>query len=160
MKKSLMICAVAILGLFLVGCGGDTSVDTEQLKGKTMTVSYSTSCTCCKNYIKYLDSHGINVERRTMGQAALNMVKAEHNLDRNAQACHTGTIEGYLVEGHVPVEAIAQLLNNQPEDVTGITVPGMPRHSPGMGEPAGQYLPVKTVGNNGAIEGTFTEVYY
>jgi hypothetical protein len=157
--KRISLWAIPLFVLFLVGCGSEAP-STKNLEGRTMTVSYSTQCTCCKNYIDYLDSHGLNVQRRTMGQAGLDMVKAEHNLKRNAQSCHTATIDGYLVEGHVPVQAIAKLLKEQPDDVQGITVPGMPRHSPGMGRPAGQYLPVQSVNEQGTITGTYTEVYY
>ena len=41
-------------------------------------------------------------------------------------------IEGYIIEGHVPAEAIARLLRERPEGVTGLAVPGMPLGSPGM----------------------------
>lgn len=159
MNKSLTTLTVTILALFLVGCGSDAP-STKNLEGKTMTVSYSPSCTCCKNYIDYLESNGINVEKRTMSRTRLNMVKSGFNLKEPAFSCHTAKIDGYLVEGHVPVEAIAKLLKDQPDDVQGITVPGMPRHSPGMGKPAGKDLPVKSVNDQGQITGTYTEVYY
>ncbi len=50
------------------------------------------------------------------------------------QSCHTAVIAGYVVDGHVPVEAIAKLLADKPH-VTGIAVPGMPGGSPGMSGP-------------------------
>ena len=43
-----------------------------------------------------------------------------------------GVIEGYAVEGHVPLSAINWLLENKPKDVVGISTPGMPIGSPGM----------------------------
>jgi hypothetical protein len=43
-------------------------------------------------------------------------------------------IDGYVIEGHVPVRDINQLLRDRP-DAIGLTVPGMPTGSPGMGEP-------------------------
>ena len=49
-----------------------------------------------------------------------------------AASCHTSLVAGYAVEGHVPIEAIEQLLRDRP-DVVGLTVPGMPGDSPGMG---------------------------
>lgn len=50
------------------------------------------------------------------------------------QSCHTAMIGGYVVEGHVPVEAIAKLLADKPQ-ITGIAVPGMPGGPPGMSGP-------------------------
>ena len=40
-------------------------------------------------------------------------------------------MDGYVIEGHVPVAAIERLLAERP-DVVGLAVPGMPVGSPGM----------------------------
>jgi hypothetical protein len=48
------------------------------------------------------------------------------------RSCHTLTIGGYFIEGHVPVEAVRKLLDEQPP-IDGIALPGMPAGSPGMG---------------------------
>jgi len=50
--------------------------------------------------------------------------------------CHTSVVEGYVVEGHVPVEAIDRLLSERPA-LDGTSVVGMPASSPGTGEPNG-----------------------
>ncbi|MFD0858612.1 DUF411 domain-containing protein, partial [Roseovarius aquimarinus] len=47
-------------------------------------------------------------------------------------SCHTGEIEGYVIEGHVPPADIRRLLAQRP-DAIGLAVPGMPYGSPGMG---------------------------
>jgi hypothetical protein len=47
------------------------------------------------------------------------------------QACHTAIVDGYVIEGHVPVSEIKRLLSERP-DVIGIAVAGMPAGSPGM----------------------------
>jgi len=49
-------------------------------------------------------------------------------------SCHTGIVEGYVIEGHVPAREIDRLLAERP-DAIGLTVPNMPYGSPGMGEP-------------------------
>ena len=49
-------------------------------------------------------------------------------------SCHTAEIDGYAVEGHVPVREILRLVQEKP-DAVGISVPGMPRGSPGMDGP-------------------------
>ena len=40
-------------------------------------------------------------------------------------------VDGYVIEGHVPVREINRLLNERPE-IIGLAVPGMPIGSPGM----------------------------
>ena len=52
-------------------------------------------------------------------------------MPQNLQSCHTSTIDGYAIEGHVPADVIRQLLKEKPK-VAGIAVPGMPMGSPGM----------------------------
>ena len=49
-------------------------------------------------------------------------------------SCHTGLIDGYLVEGHVPAPDVIRLLAERPAAV-GVAVPGMPLGSPGMEGP-------------------------
>jgi hypothetical protein len=45
--------------------------------------------------------------------------------------CHTGVIEGYAIEGHVPAREVKRLLAEKPK-AAGLAVPGMPTGSPGM----------------------------
>ena len=46
-------------------------------------------------------------------------------------SCHTGVIDGYVIEGHVPAREITRLLTERPRAL-GLAVPAMPRGSPGM----------------------------
>ena len=50
-------------------------------------------------------------------------------------SCHTGTINGYWVEGHVPADLVQKLITEKPTDIRGISAPGMPKGSPGMEGP-------------------------
>jgi hypothetical protein len=47
------------------------------------------------------------------------------------QSCHTAIVDGYIIEGHVPVAEIERLLSERPE-IVGLAVIGMPAGSPGM----------------------------
>jgi hypothetical protein len=49
-----------------------------------------------------------------------------------AASCHTAVVDGYILEGHVPAEAIRRLLDERPT-LIGLALPGMPPDSPGMG---------------------------
>ncbi|MFM7247952.1 MAG: DUF411 domain-containing protein [Actinomycetota bacterium] len=65
-------------------------------------------------------------------------------------SCHTAEVEGYLIEGHVPVQAIQRLLAARP-DAVGLALPGMPADSPGMGgdEATWAAQPVLLIGADG-----------
>ena len=47
-------------------------------------------------------------------------------------SCHTGEIDGNMIEGHVPVADIRRLVKERPSAI-GLAVQGMPYGSPGMG---------------------------
>ncbi len=59
-------------------------------------------------------------------------VKTNYQVPVELQSCHTAIVDGYIIEGHVPVADIERLLNERPSDIAGIAVPGMPVGSPGM----------------------------
>ncbi len=61
----------------------------------------------------------------------MSSIKKKYQIAQNMKSCHTGVIEDYFVEGHVPVEAIEEMLAEKP-DISGIALPGMPPGSPGM----------------------------
>ena len=45
--------------------------------------------------------------------------------------CHTAVVDGYAIEGHVPVREVKRLLAERPK-ARGLAVAGMPAGSPGM----------------------------
>ena len=75
-------------------------------------------------------------------------MKARYGITENLEACHTATIGGYVVEGHVPADLIQRLLRERPA-VAGIAVPGMPARSPGMDGGAGAPYEVLTFTRDG-----------
>ena len=58
-------------------------------------------------------------------------IKAEYQVPLELQSCHTAIVNGYVIEGHVPVDEIVRMLEEKP-DAIGIAVAGMPPGSPGM----------------------------
>lgn len=72
---------------------------------------------------------------------ALNAVKERLGVPRRVQSCHTAEVGGYVVEGHVPADVVRRLLEEQPADVVGIGVGGMPIGSPGMEVSSGRVDP-------------------
>ncbi len=115
----------AILGASLL-MGGMTAAATAE-----MTVYKTEYCGCCDGWVDHAREAGYTVTARNVEQADLIRLKQDGGLAMDLASCHTTFIDGYLIEGHVPVDAIAKLLEEQP-DVIGLTAPGMPQRSPGM----------------------------
>jgi hypothetical protein len=67
-------------------------------------------------------------------------VKRRYQVPSELQSCHTAIVDGYVIEGHVPVEDVERLLSERP-DITGLAVPGMPPGSPGMEVPGADPQP-------------------
>ncbi|GAB4577295.1 MAG: hypothetical protein Fur0022_00260 [Anaerolineales bacterium] len=61
----------------------------------------------------------------------LSPIKQEYNIPAQLQSCHTAIVDGYVIEGHVPVAEVERLLAEKPE-IVGIAAAGMPAGSPGM----------------------------
>ena len=61
----------------------------------------------------------------------LTAVKRNQQIPPQLQSCHTAIVDGYIIEGHVPVAEIERLLEERPA-IAGLAVPGMPVGSPGM----------------------------
>ena len=68
---------------------------------------------------------------KTENVDTLDQVKNRYQIPAELQTCHTAIVDGYVIEGHVPVAEINRLLAEKPE-VIGIAVAGMPAGSPGM----------------------------
>jgi len=87
-------------------------------------------CGCCEGHAEYLQKSGFDV---TMVEVEnLHAFKQEKGVPESLEGCHTIMIGGYIVEGHVPVAPIKRLLAEHPQ-IKGISLPGMPEGSPGMG---------------------------
>lgn len=61
----------------------------------------------------------------------LSEIKTRYQVPPQLQSCHTAIVDGYVIEGHVPVAEIERLLSERPEAI-GLAVSGMPVGSPGM----------------------------
>ena len=68
-----------------------------------VTLYKSPTCGCCEEYVKYLQANGFDV--KAINSDDMNRIK-ETNHVGNLGSCHTALINGYVVEGHVPVAAI------------------------------------------------------
>jgi hypothetical protein len=105
----------------------------SRIHAQEVTVYKSPNCGCCDKWIAHLKENGFTVE--THDVANLNQIKRDNGITPEIASCHTALVEDYVVEGHVPADAVRRLLAERP-DIQGITVPGMPVGSPGM-EPEG-----------------------
>ena len=91
-----------------------------------------------------MKNNGFRVEVVDMND--LTSIKTQYQVPSKFQECHTAIVDGYVVEGHVPVAEINRMLTEKP-DIIGLAVQGMPAGSPGMG-------------SDGVVTGTFDVVSF
>jgi hypothetical protein len=89
-------------------------------------------CACCTMWTDILKADGFAVTEEEMNNYDLIAFKRTKGVPIGLVSCHTGEIEGYVVEGHVPSSDIRKLILERPVAL-GIAVAGMPYGSPGMG---------------------------
>ena len=97
-----------------------------------MTLYKSPYCGCCKAWAKQVEKAGFEIT--VIEQANNNQQHKAYGITADLAACHTATVEGYVLEGHVPLADIQRLLKERP-GMTGIAVPGMPASALGMDVP-------------------------
>ena len=93
------------------------------------TLYKNPQCSCCEGYAAYLRENGFTVEVKPSNDLA--RISAEAGVPAEMEGCHTMFVDGYVVDGHVPVDIVRKLLSERPK-IAGITLPGMPMGSPGM----------------------------
>jgi hypothetical protein len=154
-RRGLIAGLTAAAGLTLVGCGrsgkpNDNDAGASQpaatlapAVATTMVVYRDPSCGCCKAWAAIARKAGYQVN--VVDRPDMTAIKQKYGVPAELRSCHTTVVEGYAVEGHVPLEHVRRLLNDKPAGVRGIAVAGMPLGSPGMEVPDGTKQPFQVM---------------
>ncbi len=122
-----IIMALAAAGAI---AGGSYLLASPNAQAEEVTLYKNPQCGCCENYADYLRENGFTVTVEPTHE--LVAMSREAGIPEDFQGCHLAFIDGYVVSGHVPVDTVNQLVTERP-DIIGVTLPGMPLGSPGMG---------------------------
>lgn len=94
-----------------------------------VTVYKTRTCGCCGKWVEHLKQNGFDPIVKEVASTA--EYRKQYGVPERLQSCHTATVDGYTIEGHVPAADIHRLLKERPK-AKGLAVPGMPLGSPGM----------------------------
>jgi len=128
--------------LFIASAAGLGVAGAARPPARSLAVYKSPTCACCDGWVAHMRRAGFTVavhvtsDVRAFGRG--------RGMPDALASCHTGVIDGYVVEGHVPAADVIRLLAERPEGV-GLTAPGMPMGSPGMETPDGRKQPFDTL---------------
>jgi hypothetical protein len=130
---SLAIFAVAVLSVGGVFWAGAATTPVQASTNEDITVYKNRYCGCCHKWIEHLEQSGLTVA--VVNVDSTSSVRSRLGVPGSMASCHTAIAGDYWIEGHVPADLIARLLEERPADIEGIAVPGMPVGSPGMEGP-------------------------
>lgn len=118
-----------------------SSADSQPI---TLDVYKSPTCGCCKKWITHIDENGF--QSKVHNRKNIFVIKKDKGIEPRYRSCHTAISKnGYVFEGHIPAKFIQQFLNEKhPDNVIGLSVPGMPLGSPGM-EVGDKFQPYKVI---------------
>lgn len=124
-RRALLLGGTTLLAAWPFGSLAETN-------GPEMHIMKDPNCGCCSAWIDILERDGFHVTTEASMGTVLMRYKFDNGIPQTMVSCHTGRIDGYMIEGHVPAADIRRLLEERP-DAVGLAVPGMPYGSPGMG---------------------------
>lgn len=145
-SKRVKLVAVAATA-FAVSAAAVAALNNPRAGSEEIVVYKSPTCGCCSKWVGHLESHGFMVVAHDVTNLA--EIKAQFGVSSDLTSCHTAAVDGYVIEGHVPADVIARLLDQRP-DVLGLAVPGMPMGSPGMEGSTVQRYDVIAFGRDGS----------
>lgn len=128
MKIKAVITASAFVGALGISVLASTQAYAE--KPSEMTVFKTPWCGCCQVWVEAMENAGYRVKVNDLED--LSLIKKQASVTDKLAGCHTAVLDNYVLEGHVPLQAIEKLMAERPS-IRGIAVPGMPRGSLGMG---------------------------
>ncbi len=131
-RRNLLSTGLAFGGLVLLGCSAASTGKPTATADRKMVMHKDPNCGCCGKWGDAARAAGFEVE--VAETSDIMGVKAKYGVPDALASCHTTIVGGYVVEGHVPLGAVARLLRTRPK-IRGIAVPGMPVGAPGMEVP-------------------------
>jgi len=107
-------------------------------------------CECCEAHAEYLRKNGFDLKVEAVKNLA--EMSIESGVPQGFQGCHIININGYVFEGHITSDIIKRLLAEHPQDVVGLSIPGMPSGVPGMEGPRDSSLVVYAIKKDGTTK--------
>jgi len=133
LRSALFVCLLFAAGLA-------SAAQNSAAQEVSLKVYQDPNCGCCGAWVEYMQAEGFAVQ--AIKTSNVNAYKEQYGVPPKLSSCHTAVVEetGQVIEGHVPANAVRKMLTNP--SVKGVSAPGMPMNSPGMGEMDGNLVTV------------------
>src|SRR3546814_5161671 len=83
-----------------------------------LTMFRDPGCGCCLNWAGHVED-GMNTKVASVDSKDMAAIKTARGVPEELWSCHTMEVDGYIIEGHVPAEAVAKLCRERHAGVPG-----------------------------------------
>jgi hypothetical protein len=141
--------ALLVLAFALLMPAGSSAQKPPAGVKPVVSVWKARTCGCCSLWVEHMRASGFEV--KTQDVEDIDAIKRKLGVPPALSSCHTAQVGRYVIEGHIPADAVHRLLRERPTTIVGLAVPGMPIGSPGMEVPGGNRQPyaILTFDRNG-----------
>ena len=87
---------------FITSLGASVAAYPALASSPQITVYKDPDCGCCNAWIDILRADGFDAVGKNVTRDSLVRFKLANGVTEEMMSCHTGVIDGYLIEGHVP----------------------------------------------------------
>jgi hypothetical protein len=146
-KNLLLLISIALLTISIAACRETAvdNVDADNAENEAQRVRlpsdvgensvelyYSEFCGCCGYHVdaftEYAEAHDdLTLHLINADNPEIADMKRAAGIPLEVWSCHTTYMDGYFLEGHVPMSAVEWLLTERPDNVLGIAT----RHAEG-----------------------------
>lgn len=120
----------AMLGLIGAAALAPVAGAAKAAAGAPIVMWRDAGCGCCTIWAKRIEA-AFGRPVRVIDSPDMAAIKKARGVPEDLRSCHTASVDGLVVEGHVPPEDVKKLLARR-NGAIGLAVPGMPAGSPGM----------------------------
>ncbi|MBR0683241.1 DUF411 domain-containing protein [Roseomonas eburnea] len=117
----------------MAGLGVLAALPAAAQGGPLVEVWRDPNCGCCSGWVAHMREAGFTVRETVL--PALGPVRRMLGTPADLLSCHAARVQGIVLEGHVPAEAVRRVLAGRPAGLLGLAVPAMPVGAPGMEVP-------------------------
>src|SRR5947207_1060440 len=80
--------------------------------GSLVNVYKTPTCGCCGQWVAHMRANGFELKVQDVDDTSPYRVK--FGVPDKLQSCHTASVDGYAIEGHVPASEIRRMLKERP----------------------------------------------
>ncbi len=131
MRKVQLAISALIIGVGAISFSLTSFPQQAEAKDNIIDLYKTPTCGCCTAWGEAMEKAGYVVKSHIVEYDEFYDINQRHHVPDDLASCHTAKLNGKVLVGHMPIESVSAL-DKLPNNVLGLSVPGMPIGSLGM----------------------------